>query len=119
METLILGWYVLVETGSVLLLTLFASLTYIGTLIAPMFGVVGDRIDLRIIDRGCGIPLVQRDRLFEPFQRLHTIDEFEGNGIGLAIVHRIVTRHGGRIWANSVPGKATVFRFALAPGGGR
>ena len=44
METLILGWYVLVETGSVLLLTLFASLSYIGTLIAPMFGVVGDRI---------------------------------------------------------------------------
>jgi predicted MFS family arabinose efflux permease len=47
METLILGWYVLVETGSVLLLTLFASLTYIGTLIAPMFGVVGDRIGQR------------------------------------------------------------------------
>ena len=47
METLILGWYVLVETGSVLLLTLFASLTFIGTLIAPMFGVVGDRIGHR------------------------------------------------------------------------
>jgi MFS family permease len=47
METLILGWYVLVETRSVLLLTLFASLTYIGTLIAPMFGVVGDRIGHR------------------------------------------------------------------------
>jgi predicted MFS family arabinose efflux permease len=47
METLILGWYVLVETGSVLLLTLFASLTYVGTLIAPIFGVVGDRIGHR------------------------------------------------------------------------
>ena len=47
METLILGWYVLVETGSVLLLTLFAALTYIGTLIAPVFGVVGDRIGHR------------------------------------------------------------------------
>jgi MFS family permease len=47
METLILGWYVLVQTGSVLLLTVFASLTYIGTLIAPMFGVVGDRIGHR------------------------------------------------------------------------
>ena len=47
METLILGWYVLVETGSVLLLTLFASLAYVGTLIAPMFGVVGDRIGHR------------------------------------------------------------------------
>jgi MFS family permease len=47
MEMLILGWYVLVETGSVLLLTLFASLNYVGTLIAPMFGVVGDRIGHR------------------------------------------------------------------------
>src|SRR5947209_18009621 len=47
METLILGWYVLVETGSVLLLTVFASLNFIGTLIAPLFGVVGDRIGHR------------------------------------------------------------------------
>src|SRR3954469_25238209 len=47
METLILGWYILVETGSVLLLTLFAALNFIGTLIAPMFGVVGDRIGHR------------------------------------------------------------------------
>ena len=47
METLILGWYVLVETGSVLLLTLFASLSYVGTLVAPMFGVLGDRIGHR------------------------------------------------------------------------
>jgi predicted MFS family arabinose efflux permease len=47
METLILGWYVLVETGSVLLLTVFASLLYIGTLLAPMFGVAGDRLGLR------------------------------------------------------------------------
>jgi MFS family permease len=47
METLILGWYVLVETGSVLLLTVFASLNFAGTLIAPMFGVVGDRIGHR------------------------------------------------------------------------
>jgi len=47
METLILGWYVLVETGSVLMLTVFASLQYIGTLLAPMFGVMGDRIGHR------------------------------------------------------------------------
>jgi MFS family permease len=47
METLILGWYVLVETGSVLLLTLFASLNFVGTLVAPMLGVVGDRIGHR------------------------------------------------------------------------
>src|SRR5204863_3478342 len=47
METLILSWYVMVETGSVLLLTVFASLGYIGTLVAPVFGVIGDRIGHR------------------------------------------------------------------------
>src|SRR5688572_31404303 len=47
MEQLILGWYVLVETGSVLLLTLFASLPYIGTLLSPLFGVMGDRLGHR------------------------------------------------------------------------
>ncbi|MFN4088370.1 MAG: MFS transporter [Alphaproteobacteria bacterium] len=47
METIILGWYVLVETGSVLMLTLFASLQLVGTLVAPMFGLVGDRIGHR------------------------------------------------------------------------
>ena len=52
METLILGWYVLVETRSVLMLTVFASLLYIGTLLAPMFGVTGDRI--AVLSRGGG-----------------------------------------------------------------
>ena len=47
MEQLILGWYILVETGSVLLLTLYASFGFVGTLVAPMFGVVGDRIGHR------------------------------------------------------------------------
>lgn len=56
MENLILGWYVLTETGSVLLLTLYASLQYLGTLISPMFGVVGDRIGQRALL--CGMRLV-------------------------------------------------------------
>ena len=49
METLIIGWYVLVETDSVLLLTLVGALQYIGTLVAPMFGVIGDRIGRRTV----------------------------------------------------------------------
>jgi hypothetical protein len=56
MEALVLGWYVMVETGSVLLLTVLASLNYVGTLIAPMFGVIGDRIghrDLLAAMRAC------------------------------------------------------------------
>ena len=53
METLILGWYVLAETGSVLLLSLFGALLFTGTLVAPMFGVVGDRIGPAIVSRRC------------------------------------------------------------------
>jgi len=49
METIILGWYVMVHTGSVLLLTAFASLQFLGTLAAPMFGVLGDRLGARIM----------------------------------------------------------------------
>ena len=49
METLILGWYILAETGSVLLLTLFGSLQYFGTLVAPVFGMAGDRIGHRAV----------------------------------------------------------------------
>jgi hypothetical protein len=49
MEMLVLGWFVLVETGSVLLLTLYGSLLYLGTLVAPMIGVVGDRIGHRVV----------------------------------------------------------------------
>ena len=61
METLILGWYVLVETGSVLLLTLLASLNYTGTLIAPMFGVAGDRIGHRDLLGVRGTPMEKCD----------------------------------------------------------
>ena len=49
METIILGWYVMVQTGSVLLLTAFGSLQFLGTLAAPMFGVLGDRVGGRLI----------------------------------------------------------------------
>ncbi len=52
-------------------------------------------------------------RLFKPFTRLHRQDEFPGQGMGLAIAHRIVMRHGGDIEASSVPGQGTVVRFWL------
>ncbi|MBE7437805.1 MAG: GHKL domain-containing protein [Spirochaetales bacterium] len=66
-----------------------------------------------IEDNGIGFNPAYARRIFQPFQRLHSLRHFEGNGIGLATVKRIITRHGGRIWAHSVPGEGATFFFAL------
>jgi light-regulated signal transduction histidine kinase (bacteriophytochrome) len=72
-----------------------------------------DRAVYFVRDNGIGFSESDSTRLFDPFVRLHDGQIYAGSGVGLAIAQRIVERHGGRIWANSVPAKGATFKFVL------
>jgi len=73
----------------------------------------GEQRAFRVSDNGPGFDMTRASRLFDAFQRFHRADQFEGSGVGLSIVQRIVHRHGGRIWARAVPGQGASFYFTL------
>lgn len=73
----------------------------------------GGLVTISIADNGIGIPLPQRQAIFQPFRRLHRQTEIEGTGLGLATCRKIVERHGGTIWCEPQPGGGSVFHFTL------
>lgn len=93
------------------------AVKYTGKAEAPQVQISSSRKEEEIIysikDNGVGFDMKYAGKLFGVFQRLHKPAEFEGTGIGLALVQRIISKHNGRVWANAEPGKGATFSFSL------
>ena len=81
--------------------------------------IQGSTAIFAVTDNGIGMDPGQAERIFQPFHRLHTEDDYPGTGIGLAVCERIIEQHGGRIWAQSAPQQGSTFRFTLPVAGRR
>src|SRR3546814_17174320 len=75
--------------------------------------MAGEQLAFHVTDNGAGFPPEYAGKLFRPFQRLHNQEQFDGHGIGLASVKRIIERHGGMVGAEGRPGQGATFRFTL------
>lgn len=91
----------------------FTSRREFGVIEVGLVDEDGDQATYFVRDNGCGFDMAQSDKLFRTFRRLHSAEEYPGTGVGLATVSRVLQRHGGRTWAESVPGCGSTFFFSL------
>lgn len=93
------------------------AVKYSGTRERPFIQIGSFMQDKQVVffvkDNGVGFDNKYKEKLFKVFQRLHSADEFEGTGVGLALVEKIITKHGGKVWADAVPNEGACFYFSL------
>jgi light-regulated signal transduction histidine kinase (bacteriophytochrome) len=98
------------------------AVKFTSKVVNPEISIGCERADNELIysvrDNGAGFDMRYAEKLFGVFQRLHSSDDFDGTGIGLATVKRIIDRHHGRVWADGAPGQGACFRFSLPVTGG-